>query len=136
MSFIVDEDIWPPKQGSSPFRVAKKKQAEHGSEANLSRVIINKLNELPHIKCQKCHGTAYGMPTLDIFGSNDGKFFWLEVKQPGEKPTKRQYKTMRDWIKKRAIASWTDSVKGAMSFVEQDWSLLTEKKMLEGFHAD
>ena len=135
MSFIVDEDIWPPKD-SMPFRMSKKKKSMHGNEASLSRVIIEKLNEHPHVKCQKCHGSAYGMPTLDIFGSNLGRFFWLEVKQPGEKPTKRQCKTMKDWIKKGAIASWTDSVKGAMSFIEQDWSLLTEAKMLEGFHAD
>ena len=135
MNFIVDEDIWPPKD-NVPFKATKKKTARHGNEASLSRVIVTKLNELPRIKCQKCHGTAYGMPTLDIFGSKDGKFFWLEVKQPGEKPTKRQYNTMKDWIREGAVASWTDSVKGAMSFVEQDWSLLTVERMLEGFHGD
>lgn len=135
MNFIVDEDIWPPKD-SAPFKVAKKKAKEHGNEADLSRAIVAKLNELPNVKCQKCHGSAYGMPTLDIFGSNNGKFFWLESKQPGQRPTKRQYNTMRNWIKKGAVASWTDSVKGAMSFIEQDWSLLTAEKMLEGFHGN
>lgn len=135
MSFIVDEDIWPPKD-SAPFKVAKKKAKEHSNEADLSKAIINKLNELPNVKCQKCHGSAYGMPTLDIFGSNNGRFFWLESKQPGQKPTKRQYNTMRNWIKKGAVASWTDSVKGAMSFIEKDWSLLTTEQMLEGFHGD
>lgn len=71
---------------------------------------------------------------MDILGCNDGRFFWLEVKQPGEEPTKRQYKTMRDWIKKGAVASWTDSVEGAISFACKDWTKLTEKEMLEGFH--
>ena len=135
MTFLVDEDIWPPKDGQ-PFRQQKKKTAAHGKEAGLSKAIVDKLNDRIHVICQKCHGSAYGQPTLDIFGSNIGKFFWLEVKQPGEEPTKRQYNTMKKWIKKGAVASWTDSVKGAMSFVEQDWSLLTEEKMLEGFHGD
>jgi hypothetical protein len=138
VNFIVDENIWPPKQGDTPFKQTKKKKKAHGSEADLSTAIINKLNALEShsVICQKSHGTAYGKPTLDIFGSCNGKFFWLETKQPGEKPTPRQYNTMRTWIKKGAVASWTDSIQGAISFICRDWRELTEKEMLEGFHGN
>ena len=103
-------------------------------EADLSTAIIEKLNKQNGVKCQKIKGTAYGKPTLDILGSKSGRFFWLEVKQPGEKPTKRQYNTMKDWISVGAVASWTTSVEGAMKFFLADWSTLTEKQMMEGFH--
>ena len=41
---------------------------------------------------------------------------------------------MKDWISVGAVASWTDSVEGAMKFFLADWSTLTEKQMMEGFH--
>jgi len=151
MSFIVDEGIWPPKQYDGPFGTgakkkpgpakgakakteAKKVERVFQNEAALSTAIIEKFNRLQHIKCQKIKGTAYGKPTLDILGSKHGKLFWLEVKQPGEKPTKRQYNTMQDWIDVGAIATWTTSVESAMKFLLADWTSLTVAKMLEGFH--
>lgn len=138
MSTIVDEDPWPPKQGSSPF--VKKATQIHGkrynNESDLSSEITKKLNSITNVRCQKIKASVYGEPTLDIVGSKTGQFFWLEVKQPGKKPTKRQYSTMKDYIDNGAIATWTDSVKGAISFIKEDWSFLTKEKMLEGFHAD
>lgn len=134
MPFIACEDIWPPKQ---PRKSAAKKpgpERAYRCEADLSTAIIDKLNRQNGVKCQKIKGTAYGKPTLDILGSKSGRFFWLEVKQPGEKPTKRQYNTMKDWISVGATASWTTSVEGAMKFFLADWSTLTEKQMMEGFH--
>jgi hypothetical protein len=128
--FHEDEDaMMRPKK-------AKKKTPERAfkNEAALSTAIIDKLNKQNGVKCQKIKGTAYGKPTLDILGSKNGRFFWLETKQPGEKPTKRQYNTMKDWISAGAVASWTDSVEGSMKFFLADWSTLTEKQMMEGFH--
>lgn len=129
---IVCEDIWPPKPIKK--RVDKKPACSHRNEAELSKTVIEKFNKIKGVKCQKIKGTAYGAPTLDILGSRNGKFFWLEMKKPGEKPTDRQYQTMRAWIEEGAIASWTDSVEGAMKFLLADWSNLTETTMIGGFH--
>lgn len=132
--FMACEDIWRPVKPKKPG--AKKPVPERAfrCEADLSTAIIEKLNKQDGVKCQKIKGTAYGKPTLDILGSRHGRLFWLEVKQPGEKPTKRQYNTMKDWISVGAVASWTTSVEGAMKFYLADWSTLTEKQMMEGFH--
>ena len=145
--FHVDENIWPPVEkpkasvkkrgpvaGEKKKREAKKAERAFRCEADLSTAIIGKFNQLQHVKCQKIKGTAYGKPTLDILGSRHGRLFWLEVKQPGEKPTKRQYNTMKEWIEVGAIATWTTSVDGAMKFLLTDWRQLTESTMLEGFH--
>ena len=151
MPFIVDESIWPPepkvkkptaKVRKSPGPVPGEKKARRARiaervfncEADLSTAIITKFNQLNNVKCQKIKGTAYGKPTLDILGSRHGRLFWLEVKQPGEKPTRRQYNTMQEWIDVGCIASWTTSVEGAMRFLLEDWRSLTNQKMLEGFH--
>ncbi len=103
------------------------------NESDLSAAIVKKLNSYRHVKCQKIKASAYGHATLDIVGSKSGMFFWLEVKQPGAKPTARQNLTMRTWIERGAVASWTNSVNAAITFLLTDWSTLTEEKMLEGF---
>ena len=134
--FMVCKEIWPPKQPKKPRAKKPTPERAFGNEAALSTAIIEKLNKQNGVKCQKIKGTAYGKPSLDILGSKSGRFFWLETKQPGEKPTKRQYNTMKDWISVGAVASWTTSVEGAMKFFLADWSTLTEKQMMEGFHVD
>jgi len=104
-------------------------------EADLSAAIVKKLNQSEFTQCQKIKGTGYGMRTLDILGARRGKFFWLEVKQPGEVPTANQYLTMRTWIDKGALASWTESVDGAILFMHRiDDGTLTKETMLEGIH--
>ena len=116
-------------------------QKKYASEAALSEAIIKKLKGRPRVRCQKIKGSPYGMRTLDILGSAGGLFFWLEVKQPGEEPTKNQYLTMREWIDDGAHATWTESVAGAEMFIdallEESVSRkggITKEKMLEGFH--
>lgn len=107
---------------------------KYNNESGLSEAIVKAFNKIAGVKCQKVHGSAYGKPTLDILGSRNGHLFWLEVKQVGKKPTARQLNTMKEWIDCGAIATWTTSVVGAMSFLLADWRQLTEKRMLEGFH--
>ena len=107
---------------------------KYNNESGLSEAIVKAFNKISGVKCQKVHGSAYGKPTLDILGSRNGHLFWLEVKQAGKKPTARQLNTMKEWIDCGAIATWTTSVAGAMSFLLADWRQLTENKMLEGFH--
>lgn len=112
-------------------RPAKKKT--YGNESDLSAAITKKLNKIPGVKCQKLIASVFGSAVLDIIGSKDGRFFWLEVKQPGRKPTDRQFLTMKSWIGSGAIATWTDSVDGAMRFIASDFESLTIDKQLEGF---
>jgi hypothetical protein len=133
---IVCEEVWPPKpkKETTSAPSSKKIKRAYRNEAELSKAVIGHFNRIKNVKCQKIKGTAYGSPTLDILGSRNGKLFWLEMKQPGEVPTDRQYQTMKEWIGCGAIASWTDSVEGAMLFLFEDWTEITETKMLEGFH--
>lgn len=112
-------------------RPAKKKT--YSNESVLSAAIVKKLNKIPGVECQKLIASVFGGAVLDIVGSKDGRFFWLEVKQPGRKPTDRQFSTMKTWIDSGAIATWTDSVDGAIRFIASDFGALTKDKQLEGF---
>ena len=114
--------------------IKKEKKAHYNNESDLSTAIVNKFNRLNNVRCQKVKASSYGQPTLDIIGGRNGKLFWLEVKKPGNKPTSRQKNTMKKWIADGCIATWTDSLEGAMKFLLADWRQLTETTMLEGFH--
>lgn len=118
-----------------PESPAKKEKAKkYNNESDLSTLIVKKFNTIKNVRCQKIKASAYGHATLDIVGSRSGKFFWLEVKQQGKKPTMRQYSTMKQWIDDGAIATWTNSLEGAMKFLLSDWTKLTKLDMLGGFH--
>lgn len=114
--------------------VKKEKGQRYNNESDLSTAIMRKFNAIKNVRCQKVKASVYGQTTLDIVGSKGGRFFWLEVKQPGRKPTMRQYSTMKQWIGDGAIATWTDSIEGAMKFLLSDWRQLTQADMLGGFH--
>jgi len=47
----------------------------------------------------------------DLVGTIAGRSVVCEVKQPGEKPTKRQIAVLRNWDTARAVALWTDGKK-------------------------
>ena len=74
-------------------------------------------------KLLKQHGAYYhmpvqngmGAPTLDFVGCFKGKFFAVETKAPGKKPTPRQELTMADMRKA-----------GGMVFVVSDADSLTD----------
>lgn len=51
-----------------------------------------------------------GLPDFHV--SLGGTSCWIEVKAPGEEPTKLQLKTLEDIRKSGAVAGWTDSVEG------------------------
>lgn len=53
------------------------------------------------LKDYKCYTlwpvqNGMGSPTLDCLGCHNGKFFAIETKAPGKKPTARQEITIRD----------------------------------------
>lgn len=43
--------------------------------------------------------TGYGAPTLDFLGCYNGRFFAIEAKKPGGKPTARQRFTIEEMCK-------------------------------------
>ena len=46
--------------------------------------------------------SGYGMQTLDFLGCHRGRFFAIETKAPGKKPTPRQELTIEKMLKGRA----------------------------------
>ncbi len=64
------------------------------------------LNHQPRCRAQKMIGTIYGTSGLDIFGCISGRFFFLEKKQAGKKPTPRQQARLRQWTDAGAITGW------------------------------
>ena len=62
----------------------------------------------------KVHGSAYqraGIP--DLIGCHRGRFFALEVKQPGEQPTKIQRYEMMRLVQSGAVVGVARSVEDA-----------------------
>lgn len=60
---------------------------------------------------RKVHGgpqQAAGEPDIDA--CIDGRAVKVELKQPGSKPTPRQYKALRDWQDAGALAGWVTTL--------------------------
>ena len=58
-----------------------------------------------------------GMP--DIMGQmRDGRVLGIEVKKPGEKPTKVQSEFLWMIAKNKGVSGWCDSVEGALNIVK------------------
>jgi len=53
--------------------------------------------------------SGYGTPTLDFVGCYRGRFFAIETKAPGKKPTARQDFTMGEMMKAGAFVIWGDN---------------------------
>jgi hypothetical protein len=64
--------------------------------------------------------TGYGSPMLDCFGSYRGRFFAVEVKAPGNRPTPRQQAAMSNISHKGgAPAFWGDSVESLVASLRE-----------------
>lgn len=87
-------------------------------ESRLVNKILEKLNDLPNCKAEKNHGTQFGKPKLDISGALNGKAFHVEVKMPGNKPTARQARVIKDWQAVGVPAGWATSVEEAMHIIK------------------
>lgn len=101
------------------------------TESEIQRDIMNALTRHPMIglahvnttgkvKGRNGHWITLGYPGIsDITGMlKDGRFFAIEVKKPGSKPTEVQ----QDYINKvnefNGVAGWCDSVEGALDILE------------------
>jgi hypothetical protein len=58
-----------------------------------------------------------GMPDI-ILQMRDGRLGGIEVKKPGEKPTKIQKEFLNMISTNNGISGWCDSVEGALQIVE------------------
>ena len=53
----------------------------------------------------------------DLYAIKDGRAIHIEVKMPGNYPTKLQIKRIEEFSRAGAIAGWVDSVEGALKLV-------------------
>jgi len=61
---------------------------------------------------------------LDILGQlKDGRLFSIEVKTPGNEPTKEQQAMIDKINGNLGVAGWADNVKDALWIVEQGWMM-------------
>ena len=89
-------------------------------ETKLTKRILDRLNKIEGCRAEKLHGGPYGKQKLDVMGAKDGKMFLLEIKVPGNTPTKRQHSTIRKWRDEASVLStWVDTVDDAVEMVEQ-----------------
>lgn len=73
-------------------------------ESAIVKSILTWLNKQPGIKAEKTHGGMYGKAGKpDITGCIRGRRFEIEVKRPGNKPTKLQLKELKEWEAAGAI---------------------------------
>lgn len=61
--------------------------------------------------------SGYGSPTLDFVGCYKGRFFAIETKAPGKKPTARQQATINAMKTAGGFALWTNNI----SDLEERW---------------
>jgi len=89
-------------------------------ESSLTTRIIKYLNSLPGCKAEKRHGSQYseaGAP--DINACYRGRSVQIEVKRPGEKPTRIQLKRLREWQEAGAVVGWATDLEGVKKIIEE-----------------
>lgn len=64
---------------------------------------------------------GYGTPSLDFIGCHRGKFFAIETKAVGKRPTARQNLTMRDMQVAQANVVWINTIEELQSVWEKVW---------------
>jgi hypothetical protein len=55
--------------------------------------------------------SGYGRDDIDCHASILGIFWAIETKRPGEEPTPRQWRTLREWEKSGACIAWGTATK-------------------------
>ena len=80
-------------------------------ESTIQSEILEYLNNLPNCKAINNHTGGFdrtGEP--DIYACLSGQFIALEVKKPGENPTKIQEKRLREWEDAKGVAGVVTSI--------------------------
>ena len=80
--------------------------------------IMASLRQIPGCVVRKRHGTAWGVAgDPDLYGSVNGQHFEIEVKRPGENPTRLQEQRLAEWWDAGALAGVAHSVDEALSII-------------------
>lgn len=89
------------------------------SEASLSKKIVAALNALPACHAEKrWTGGVFGRSGQpDVTGCIGGRHFEIEVKLPGERPTKIQNVWLGTWAEAGALTGVATSVDEALAIV-------------------
>ena len=80
-------------------------------ETKIVKQILKHLNRIDGARAVKVHGGPYsiaGEPDVDCV--INGQSFKIEVKYPGEEPTKLQLKRLQMWREAGAVAEWVTSL--------------------------
>jgi hypothetical protein len=108
-------------------------------ERSLQSTIIEKLNAHAStlVRCRSADAAGHIAGDPDITGSIDGWHVEIEVKVPGEKPTRLQLKRLHDWYFTGATVTWVDSIEEALAFQQEilaeggQRSILGSRKIFE-----
>jgi|SRR5690606_6550653 len=88
-------------------------------ESTIVASIMRWLKKQPGVKAEKTHGGMYGRAGKpDISGCVNGRRFEIEVKRPGNKPTKLQLKELEEWRKAGAITGVAYSLEDAKEILK------------------
>lgn len=88
-------------------------------EAGISRRILERAREVwPHIAIRKRHVSMGTMGDPDVYGSLFGRHFEIEVKRPGNGPTKLQTTRLEQWHNAGAITGVAHSVEEAIEILK------------------
>ena len=73
------------------------------SEDSIVKASIKWLKSLPNCKARKRRGGISNRGEPDIYGCIDGRHFEIEIKAPGNSPTKHQEARLEEWKNTGAI---------------------------------
>jgi len=88
------------------------------SEKSIVNSIIRWLNSQPNCYVIKTYGTAYSAGQPDLIGCYKGRTLALEVKKPGNTPTKLQLAVLKKWGTAGAITGVVTSVEDVKKLIE------------------
>lgn len=89
-------------------------------EKDLRRKMVKRLEEVPGCRVRVVHGGPHqsaGEPDLDAVIC--GVPLKIEVKLPGNKPTKLQAHVIDEWRAAGAVAGWADSMDTLEALIEE-----------------
>lgn len=103
---------------------AAKKQSRPRESQLVSRA-KDLINSIPRARCFKHHGNRFTEAGhSDLYGSVDGRSFYIEMKAPGGKLSELQTKFLHDMYAIGCIVGWTTDPKQAAEIVRTGVSLL------------
>ena len=86
-------------------------------ESTITKKTLSILNSIQGCLAKKRHASNFGESDVDIYGCYNGQAFFIEMKRPGEEPSERQKKFIRDWLAVGAISGVATSPDEALALL-------------------